>query len=110
MLPQEESRNKHVYPKECNLCKKYHIKVNQKDEYPITITTTNAEEFIKAAVLQTDEEMHYQIKDLDLISKEYHAKCYRNVKKKVSHEIRQPKPIPENAWDDVCLYRLEDNL
>ena len=35
--PTKSSRS--VYAKECNLCNKYHIKVNKKDQYPTTITT-----------------------------------------------------------------------
>ena len=38
-----------VYPKECNNCKKYKVKVKGKHEFPITITTSNKTETIKAA-------------------------------------------------------------
>ena len=40
------------YPKECNICKKYKLKVKGKHEFPITISTLNATETIKAAAMQ----------------------------------------------------------
>ena len=41
-----------VYPKQCNICKKYKLKVKGKHEFPITISTLNATETIKAAAMQ----------------------------------------------------------
>ena len=79
-----------VYPKECNICKKYKLKVKGKHEFPITITTLNATETIKAAAMSKKQELHYKIKDLDLISKEfkYHSSCYKEFTRGYSAKCR----------------------
>ena len=57
---------------------KYKLKVKGKYEFPITISTLNTTETIKAAAMPKNQEMHYEIKDLDLISREFkhHSSCY----------------------------------
>ena len=66
-----------IYPKECNICKKCKLKVKGKREFPTTISILNATETIKAAAMSKNQEMRYEVKDLDLTSKEfkYHSSC-----------------------------------
>ena len=60
--------------------------------FPITITTLSAEATIKeAAEAQEDKSLYYQIKDLDLIAKEfkYHECCRRDfIRKKKSASVQ----------------------
>lgn len=80
-----------VYPKECNICKLYKIKVKGSFEFPITISTLNATETVKAAAMSKNQDMYYEIKDLDLISKEfkYHSSCYQDFTRGYSAKCRQ---------------------
>eukprot|EP00794_Sanderia_malayensis_P019309 gene19309-21233_t len=83
-----------VYPKECNFCKKYRIKRHQKHYYPTTISTLQHNTFntfqqavstIKqAAEANEDQSLYFEIKDLDLIAKEfkYHNSCYKEYTRK----------------------------
>ena len=79
-----------VYPKEYNICKKYKLKVKREHEFPITISTLNATETIKAAAMSKNHEIHYKIKDLDLISKKfkYHSSCYKEYTRGYSAKCR----------------------
>ena len=61
--------------KKCYICKKYKLKVKGKHKFQITISTLNATETIKAAFMSKNQELHYNIKDLDLISKEFKYHC-----------------------------------
>ena len=40
----------HVYPKECNFCKKYRVKRKQQHYFPITITTEQAANTLKGLI------------------------------------------------------------
>ena len=58
----------HVYPKECNFCKKYRVKRKQQHYLPITITTEQAANTLKqAAEANEDQSLFYEIKDIDLL-------------------------------------------
>ena len=46
-----------------------------KENYPITITTTNASAKIKEAAEAKNESLYYEIKDIDL---KYHVSCYKD--------------------------------
>ena len=89
-LSSPPSKDAVVYPKECNMCKLYKIKVKGSFEFPITIATLNATETVKAAAKAQNQDMYYEIKDLDLISKEfkYHASCYRDFTRGFSSKCR----------------------
>ena len=77
-----------VYPKECNFCQKYRVKRQQKHHVPITITTKQAELTLKeAAEANIDQSLYFEIKDADLIAKEfkYHEFCYKEFTRKKKH-------------------------
>ena len=61
--------------KTCYICKKNKLKVKGKHKFQITISTLNVTETIKAAAMSKNQELHYKIKDLDLISKEFKYHC-----------------------------------
>ena len=65
--------------KRYNLISKFRVQYNTKKYEPYTITTQNAENTIKAAVKDKDETLYINIKDLDLIAKEFkvHSHCYQ---------------------------------
>eukprot|EP00794_Sanderia_malayensis_P001775 gene1775-1977_t len=91
-LPTPDMRD--VFPKECNFCKRWRVKRKQAISMPITITTKMAEERIKRAAESKDEQLFYEIKDMDLIAKEfkYHDFCYKDFTRK--------EPQPSNQfWD-----------
>ena len=69
-----------IYPKECQFCKRFRVKHKGKEHIPLTITTSSAEAKIKEAAAANAESMYYEIKDLDLIAKEfrYHVSCYKD--------------------------------
>jgi len=69
-----------LFPKECQICRKFQVKYNGKKVEPSTIATYDAERNIKNAARQRDGQLYLDIKDVDLISKEfkYHRHCYRN--------------------------------
>ena len=77
-----------MYPEECNFCKKYQIKYQQKINLPITVCTEQAvNTIIQAAEANEDQTLFYGIKDLDLIAKEfkYHECCYEDFTRKEKH-------------------------
>ena len=79
------SRN--LYPKECNFCKKYRVRKNRKLHFPITIATNMAAAQIKESAEAKDTNLFYEIRDIDLIAKEfkYHDFCYREFTRKVAN-------------------------
>ena len=82
--PNRQSSNnssaRNIYGKDCQFCKRYYVKHKEKESYPITITTTNALAKIKEAAEAKNESLYYEIKDIDLIAKEfqYHVSCYKD--------------------------------
>eukprot|EP00794_Sanderia_malayensis_P008583 gene8583-9501_t len=91
-LPTPDMRD--VFPKECNFCKRWRVKRKQAISMPITITTKMAEERIKRAAESKDEQLFYEIKNMDMIAKEfkYHDFCYKDFTRK--------EPQPSNQfWD-----------
>lgn len=97
---------KSVYPRECNICKKYQITIKRKKVIPIKITTLIATETIKAAAMKKDEQLFYEIKELDLISKEfkYHPQCYKDFTRGFGEKGRT-----ENQAQDDDELPLNDN-
>ena len=69
-----------IYPKECNLCKKYRVKQKKTHLLPQTVATINACETIKAAAKVKNPLLYSEIYDVDLIAKEfkYHRHCYKS--------------------------------
>ena len=45
----DANEKKYVYPKECNLCKKHHLRRKGRLYFPVTITTENAVQAIKSS-------------------------------------------------------------
>ena len=83
--PSDGQISRDVYPKECNLCNKYRIMRNGKYIFPVTISTQQAVNTIKdAAEAKEDQKLFFEIKDLDLIAKEfkYHDASYREYTRK----------------------------
>ena len=79
---------KNVYRKECNFCKTYRIKHQQKICLPITVCTEQAvNTIIQAAEANEVQTLFFGIKDLDLIAKEfkYHECCYKDFTRKEKH-------------------------
>ena len=64
----EEHSTRNIYPKECNLYKRYTIKRSGRHLLPTTISTQQAVNTIKdAAEAKEDQSLYYEIKGLDLI-------------------------------------------
>ena len=55
----------------CNICKKGRIQQGAKKVDPIRMTTFETQATVKAAAKVKDEDMFIEIKDLDLIAKEF---------------------------------------
>ena len=79
-----------VCPKECNICNKYTIKIKGNRVVPVTISTMIATETVKAAAMKKNYDLYCEIKDLDLISKEfkYHRSCYKEFTRGFSEKSR----------------------
>ena len=60
-----------TYPDVCNICKKSRIQYKGKKITPVTITSFQAQETIKAAAKTKDQDMYNEFEDLDLIPKEF---------------------------------------
>ena len=77
----------------CNICKKGSVKLKGKKALPIAITTIEATESIKEAAKIKDPKLYAEIKDIDLIAKEfkYHEHCRRNfTRKRKCEENKEP--------------------
>ena len=97
-----------LYPKECNFCKKYRVKRKQRHYLPITITTEQTANTLKqAAEAHEDQSLFYEIKDVDLIAKEfkYHESCYKEF-------TRKNKKVPEivEEEDDTSRYSISGGV
>ena len=89
-----EPINKNVYPKDCQYCQKYQLKSSNTVVLPYKCLTKSAEKTIKDAAKQNNEDLYNEIKDLDLIAKEfgYHNKCYKKFTKiKTSSQELEPR-------------------
>ena len=83
--PSDGQSSRDLYPKECNLCNKDRIMRNSKYLFPITISTQQTVKTTKdAAKAKEDQKLFFEIKDLDLIAKEfkYHDACFREYTRK----------------------------
>ena len=80
-----------TYPDVCNICKKGRIQYKGKKVTPVTITSFQAQETIKAAAKATDRDMYDEIEDLDLIAKEYkmHDHCRKTFLKGFGEQSRE---------------------
>ena len=76
-----------VYPNTCGICKKRIIKYQGRKVVPKTIATNEASDTIKEAAKTKDFELYAEIKDLNLIAKEfkYHEHCRKNFTRKRKH-------------------------
>ena len=68
-----------MYPQYCNLCGKYRIQHRNKKCEPYKISTFNTATTIKAAAREKNKTLFEEVKDLDLIAKEFkvHKMCYQ---------------------------------
>lgn len=91
----DQASSRNIYPKECQFCKRYRVKHKGKEHIPLTITTTSAAAKIKEAAEAKAESLYYEIKDLDLIAKEfkYHVFCYKDF-------VRQERPSQSQGQAD----------
>ena len=86
-----------MYPKECYFWKKYRVKYKQKIWFLVTIATEQAWKTLKdKAESMDDKSLHYEIKDIDLIAKEfkYHQHCY----------CEFTRPIKRKSAETECSY------
>ena len=92
---------KDIYPRECNICKQYLLKRNKKLSKPKKCVTKQSEKTIKDAAKNKNDDMYYEIKDLDLIAKEfkYHICCYKNFTKKTETVDKK-----DNKFEAVVTY------
>ena len=102
--PASDSEKTNVYPNICNYCKKYQLKQKQKIQFPKTITTSDAVATIKAAAKQNNPDLYYEIKDHDLIAREfkYHKKCYNDINRGFTFKARIDSS--EKAEPASCSY------
>ena len=104
------------YPKECNLCNKYRIMRNGKYIFPITISTPQAVNMVKdAAEAKEDQKLFFEIKDLDLIAKEfkYHDACCREYTRKsdkVQKRNESHSDIQETGNFEAVVKCIEDKI
>ena len=68
-----------LYPRECQICDKFRVKYKNMKYEPYKNLTFNPEKSLKAAAKVKKEELFNEIKDIDLISKEFkvHKHCYK---------------------------------
>lgn len=80
-----------LFPKTCFICNRNRIQRKKKDEYPVNVTTMDAQLTIKAASREKMERFYYEIKDDDLIARElrYHKSCYRSFVLGFTQSFRQ---------------------
>ena len=100
-----------MYPEECNFCKKYQIKRQQKIYFPITVCTEQAVNTIKqAAEASEDQTLFFEIEDSDLIAKEfkYHECCYKDFTRKEKHLT--PSLYGKGNFEKVKAYTEEKVL
>ena len=95
-LPQQRGARS-MYPKECYFCKKCRVKYKQKIQFLVTVATEQASKTLKdKAESMDDKSLHYEIKDIDLISKEfkYHQHSY----------CEFTRPIKRKSAETECSY------
>ena len=86
-----------VYPEECSLCTKFRVEQKSEKYKPYKITTYTAENTIKAAVKDKNEKLYNEVKDLDLIVKEFkfHKHCYQQYTGGYAYGSRSSKANPD---------------
>lgn len=101
-----------LFGEECMLCKKVQIKVGHKYQKPKLILTTEASSnILKAANMKDDEALLLEIKDVDLIAKEFkrHEKCYRDYTR-ILYVTKPKTPVNEKGnFEEVCRV-IEDDV
>lgn len=92
-----------TYPDVCNICKRGRIQFKGKKVTPVTITSFQAQETVKAAAKTKNPEMYNEIVDLDLISKEFkmHDHCRKTFLKGFGERSREKSKSLET---EVCLH------
>eukprot|EP00794_Sanderia_malayensis_P003886 gene3886-4430_t len=106
--PSEESHSRGIYPKECNFSHKYRIKRKQQHFYPIKIATEQAANTLKQAAEENEDRyLLFEIKDIDLIAKEfrYHKLCY----KKFTRKCKKSAKFTEGE-EDARMYSPDGNF
>lgn len=88
-----------TFPEECNICKKGRIQHKGNKSYPKCIASFQAQETIKAAAKLRDPSMYENIKELDLIAKEFkmHDHCRKSFLKGFGKESREKLQLVSNA-------------
>lgn len=93
-----------LFPKECNICKKYRVQYKGKRVFPIQIATNDAVCTIKAAAYAKDQDMYGEIKDVCLFAKEFktHDHCYRDFTRGFTKKSRESvKNQDQDQIDEV---------
>ena len=104
-----------IHPKTCYFCKKDIVKYKSKIRRLITIATDQASNTtIESAKTMNDKSTYYEIKDIDLIAKEfkYHEHCYREftrVPKSTKTATTQNQGDYNNVREIVEMCVLQQN-
>ena len=112
----EEHSTRNIYPKECNIYKRYRIERSGRHLLPTTISTQQAVNTIKEATeAKEDQSLYYEIKDLDLIAKEfkYHDVCCREftTKEDVTHKKRKsPEDVRDTGNFEAVAKCIEEKI
>ena len=98
-----------MYPKECCFCKKYRVKYKQKIWFPVTIATEQASKTLKdKAESMDDKSLRYEIKDIDLIAKEfkYHQHCYREFTRPIKRKSAETERSCSQQGDHLKVQEI----
>ena len=96
---------KNVYPIICQFCKQYRKQQNN-HIMPLKLTTKDGEQTIKKAEEISDPKLYFEIKDVDLIAKEfsYHIEpCYLKFTKCLRPEKDEKENTMKNKEDNKAL-------
>ena len=66
-----KQNRKNVYLLTCQFCKQYRKQHNNNRFIPTKLTTKDSEQTIKKAAQISDSKLYFEIKDVDLIVKEF---------------------------------------
>ena len=112
----ETAHPRGLFPEICMICKKKTLKVNKKSQPLTKIVTKTAEKTLReAANLRNDTEMLIEVRDTDLIAKEFqkHEKCYREYTRIVRKETLEEENLDEKVARgnyDVVLSIVKNNI
>ena len=107
---QTTQKQKDLYPKECSLCHKYTIRDKHKKKVlvkPSICLTKEAEAKIKHAAKVKKLDLYFEIKDVDLIAKEfkYHKNCYRNLTRQTTEvdTVDRFEAVAEYVHENIII-------